>query len=473
MELQSNNFLAQAQAAIEDAPHAVYREALGRDLPQKRLEAIEDFGGADSFEKLREHVRSIRQHSLRHLAHYLQRFVNNARDNGNQVHFARDGEELNQVVLEICLHAEAKRIIKGKSMITEECELNSALLDAGLQVRETDLGEYIIQEAGEKPSHIVGPALHKTEAEIRDLFLDKHALGERALAEAEEMVAEARQVLRQDFLEADVGIIGSNALIAENGYSMLVTNEGNGDLCANLPRTLIICTSIERVLPRAKDAMAMLRLLVRSTTGQSVTGYTSFYSGSRRETDLDGPLETHIVLLDNRRSEILASDYSEMLQCVRCGACLNHCPIYMSAGGHAYGSVYPGPMGSILTPLLTSLEESAALPNACTACGRCEEVCPAAIPIPDLLRTLRSEQFTQGITPHRWRLGIRLHAWLVAHPAVYRTVTGVTAKFLYFLGKRTGRVRRFPLAGAWLEARDLPAAQSETFMQRYRRESKQ
>jgi L-lactate dehydrogenase complex protein LldF len=472
MEQHSDNFLQLAAEAIASPERARSREALGVFMPQLRNAAIADFGGADDFAELRREVKAIREHALENLGHYLENFASAARDNGNSVHFARDGEELNDLVLDICARAEAKKIAKGKSMVTEETGLNAALEASGFQVRETDLGEYIIQEAGETPSHIVGPALHKPEAEIRELFLERHALGERELATADEMVAEAREVLREDFLAADVGIIGSNALIAENGYSMLVTNEGNGDLCANLPRVLIICTSVDRVLPRASDAMAMLRLLVRSTTGQPVTCYTSFYSGPRRPEDVDGPLETHIVLLDNRRSDILASDYAEMLQCIRCGACLNHCPVYMSAGGHAYGWVYPGPMGSILTPLLTSLEDSALLPNACTACGRCEEVCPAGIALPDLLRDLREEEFSRGISAKRWRWGMRLHGWLAQRPALYHPVSALAVRLMHSLGGRSGVIRRFPLAGGWLAARDLPAPARRSFQQQYQEQQK-
>jgi len=262
-----------------------------------------------------------------------------------------------------------------------------------------------------------------------------------------------------------VGIIGSNALIAETGHSMLVTNEGNGDLCANLPRTLIICTSVDRVLPRTDDAMAMLRVLVRSTTGQAVSCYTSFYAGPRNPGDLDGPLETHFVLLDNQRSDILASDYSDMLHCIRCGACLNHCPIYTSAGGHAYGWVYPGPMGSVLTPLLTSLEESSPLPDACTACGRCEEVCPASIPLADMLRDLRSEKFVEGITSRSWRWGLKIHGWLALHPRIYQGFSGLAVRLLHTLGRRNGVIRRLPFAGGWLAARELPRPAARTFQQ--------
>ncbi|WP_439102196.1 lactate utilization protein B [Congregibacter sp.] len=463
MEQRSREFLTLADEAIASPERAENRKALGAFMPQLRTQAIHNFGGEDDFSALRQDVKALREHALGHLAHYLEAFTQNARENGSTVNFARSGDELNNIVLDICARSEARRIAKGKSMITEETGLNSALEAAGFAVRETDLGEYIIQEAGETPSHIVGPALHKPQAEIRDLFLERHPLGDRELNDASEMVAEARKVLREDFLSADVGIIGSNALIAENGYSMLVTNEGNGDLCANLPPVLIICTSVDRVLPRADDAMAMLRLLVRSTTGQAVSCYTSFYAGPRKPGDVDGPLETHFVLLDNERSDILASDYAEMLQCIRCGACLNHCPVYMSAGGHAYGWVYPGPMGSVLTPLLTSLEDSGLLPDACTACGRCEEVCPAAIPIPDLLRDLREEKFTQGIVSRRWRAGVRLHGWLAAHPRLYQKITGLVVRLLHTLGGRKGIIKKLPFLGGWFAARDLPAPAAKTF----------
>ena len=217
---------------------------------------------------------------------------------------------------------------------------------------------------------------------------------------------------------------------------MLVTNEGNGDLCANLPKTLIVCTTIDRILPRAEDATAMLRLLARSATGQSQTAYTSFYSGPSRDGDVDGPQETHIVLLDNARSEMLTGDYREMLECIRCGACLNHCPIFASVGGHAYGWVYPGPMGSVLTPLLTSLEQSNALPNACTSCGRCAEVCPADIPLPDLLRDLRHEETLEKLSPSRWRLGLKLHAWVSQQPWLYRALTATIIPLLHLMGRR-------------------------------------
>ncbi|MCR9103736.1 MAG: lactate utilization protein [Gammaproteobacteria bacterium] len=462
MEQKSDTFLANAATAMNDTAAAQRRDIMAAFTPIIRQQSIDGFS---SYEPTRKHLKRVRQHTLNHLAHYLAEFETQALANGNHVHFARTPQELNSTVLDICQQHSARRIAKGKSMVTEETGLTAELEKAGLQVIETDLGEYIVQQAGETPSHIVGPALHKSADDVRQLFLDIHPLGERELEHTSDMVAEAREVLRTHFLQAEVGIIGANALIAENGYAMLVTNEGNGDLCANLPPVLVICTTIDRVLPRAEDATAMLRLLVRSATGQPQTCYTSFYSGPRRAQDQDGPVEVHIVLLDNERSDILDSEYRGILECLRCGACLNHCPIYQSVGGHAYGWVYQGPMGSVLTPLLTSLEQSAALPNACTACGRCEEVCPADIPLPAMLRDLRAREYTEKLTPARWRFGIAAHAWLAQRPRLYHSLSGIAVKLLRLLGRRKGYLRHLPFAGGWSSQRDFPAPQAATFMQ--------
>lgn len=465
MKQTSATFLQNAHDAMLQPQRSMNRQRLGTLMPQLRDSGVASFG---DFDALRAHVSEVRTHTLDHLDHYLDSYVKQATQNGNEVHFARDGDELNRLVSAICQRHEARQIVKGKSMVTEETALNDHLLAEGFQVTETDLGEYILQEAGETPSHIVGPALHKPQAEIRDLFLDRHDLGDRELGDAAALVAEARGLLRQRFLDADVGIIGANALIADSGYSVLVTNEGNGDLCANLPPVLIVCTTLERLLPRFEDAADLLRLLARSATGQPISCYSTLYSGPRRDGEEDGPLETHIILLDNRRTDILASDYRDMLHCVRCGACLNHCPVYVAAGGHAYGWVYPGPMGSILTPLLTSLDASHDLPNACTACGRCEEVCPANIALPDLLRDLRNEEFLAQLSPRRWRLGMRAHAWLLTTPGLYRRLTTLAVRSLTWLARGRGSLRRLPFAKGWSAARDFPAPESATtFMHQY------
>jgi L-lactate dehydrogenase complex protein LldF len=465
LNLESEHFLDNANKALLQDEQVRRRDHLGVAIADAREAAV---GELENFEDLRQHMRQVRQHTLDNLDHYLLKFEQQAVRNGSQVHFARTGKEMNSLVLDICQQHSARRVAKGKSMVTEETELNAYLLSAGLNVVETDLGEYIIQLAGERPSHILGPALHKSPKEIGQLFLEKHDLGPRELEEPADMVAEARTILRQHFLEAEVGIIGSNALIAENGYSMLVTNEGNGDLCANLPKVLIVCTTLDRVLPRAADASTMLPLLVRSAIGKPVTSYTSFYSGPRHGDDPDGPLEMHFILLDNKRSAILASDYQEMLHCIRCGSCLTHCPVYIGAGGHAYGSVYSGPMGSVLTPLLNSLEESNVLPNACTACGRCAEICPADIPLPDLLRDLRHEETQHKLSSGRWRRGIKAHAWLSAHPALYHWLTSLTISLMRRLGRKRGSFQKLPLAGGWTASRDFPAPQAQTFMKQYR-----
>jgi L-lactate dehydrogenase complex protein LldF len=465
MEQRSREFMDLGREALADQAGAQQRDVMALFAPLMRDAAMQDLG---AFEALRQHVKRVRQHALDNLDYYLARFELEATNNGSHIHFATDGDELNSLVLDICQQHGARLVAKGKSMVTEETGLNEYLQRGGLEVVETDLGEYIIQQAGETPSHIVGPALHKSRSQIREQFLENHDLGERNLDEIPDIVAEARAVLREKFLQADVGIIGSNALIAENGYSMLVTNEGNGDLCANLPSVLIICTTLDRVLPRAEDATAVQRLLGRSAVGQPQTSYTSFYAGPRREQDLDGPLEAHIILLDNHRTDVLASDYREMLQCIRCGACLNHCPIFAAVGGHSYGWVYPGPMGSVLTPLLTSLESTEALPNACTSCGRCAEVCPSAIPLPDLLRDLRHDQSRQGIGSPGWRRGLRMHAFIAARPALYRRLTRWAIWLLHRLGRGRGRFRHLPLASGWTRHRDFPAPAGDTFMQQYR-----
>ncbi|PLW69735.1 lactate utilization protein B [Pseudohalioglobus lutimaris] len=468
MEQHSQHFKENAARALADASAVAQRDILALFTPLMREAAVSEFG---DFAALRDHVKKMRQHTLDNLDYYLARFELEATNNGNRIHYAETAEDMNSIVLDICQQHGARKVAKGKSMVTEETGLNDFLQRGGMEVLETDLGEYIVQQAGETPSHIVGPALHKTQQQIREQFLENHDLGERDLESIGDLVGEARTVLRDHFLEADVGIIGSNALIAENGYSMLVTNEGNGDLCANLPSVLIICTTLDRVLPRAEDATAIQRLLVRSATGQPQTCYTSFYSGPRRAQDADGPLETHIVLLDGQRTDILASDYSEMLRCIRCGSCLNHCPIFAATGGHSYGWVYPGPMGSVLTPLLTSLEASEALPNACTSCGRCEEVCPSAIPLPDMLRDLRHEQSVQKITPASWRNGLRLHAWIATRPRLYQALTGIGISLMHRLGGKKGGFSKLPLASGWTSKRDFPAPQGETFMRQYRRRS--
>jgi len=274
--------------------------------------------------------------------------------------------------------------------------------------------------------------------------------------------------MREKYLAADVGITGANFLVAETGSTVLVTNEGNGDLCSSLPDTHIIVTGIEKVIPTLNDAAVMLRLLARNATGQDITSYTTFFTGARRADDKDGPKNFHIVLVDNGRSDMLINEYREMLRCIRCGACMNHCPVYRAVGGHAYGWVYPGPMGSVLTPLMDGLEKSSPLPNASTFCGRCAEVCPMSIPLPKLLRQLRNDAHRQHFDSFGSRIGIASWATFARRPGLYRWFTLWGLRVLKLFGSH-GRIRNLPYSGGWTKSRDMPVPQGESFMQQWRR----
>jgi L-lactate dehydrogenase complex protein LldF len=410
------------------------------------------------FDALRQRARDIKEHTLAHLDFYLEQFEKQVHASGGQLHWADTPQAARDQIVSICQAAKAQRVTKGKSMISEEIALNSALEQAGFEVIETDLGEYIIQLAKEPPSHIIAPAVHKTREEIADLFYQHHGLTERQSG-IPELVNEARQVLREKFLTADVGITGANFLIAETGSTVLVTNEGNGDLSNTLPRVHIVIASIEKVVPSLEDATILLRLLARSATGQEMTSYTTFSTGPRRPEDLDGPEAFHIVLVDNGRSEMLGNEFHDMLRCIRCGACLNHCPVYGAVGGHAYGWVYPGPMGSVLTPLMLGLKEAKDLPNASTLCGRCEEVCPMQIPLPKLLRHLRVKE-------HKSSIALKLWAFFAKHPRLYHPIAALLGK----IGRHRGTFRYLPFAGGWTASRDMPAPQGQTFMEAWKKQ---
>jgi L-lactate dehydrogenase complex protein LldF len=413
------------------------------------------------FERLRDLAVAIKDHTLANLDLYLEAFEAKVRERGGEVHWARDAAEARAVVLDLCRAAGARTVTKSKSMIAEEIGLNPYLEANGIQPVETDLGEHIIQLADQRPSHLIGPAVHMTQDQIADLFAARHGRPRRG--EASELVAEAREVLRERYLAADVGITGANFLVAETGSAVTVTNEGNAELTNGLPRTHIVIASLEKVVPTVADAFTLLRILARSATGQEFSAYTSFLTGPRREGDLDGPEGFHVVLLDNGRTRMVGNQYREMLRCIRCGACMNHCPVYLTAGGHAYGWVYVGPMGSVLTPNLIGVEKGWPLPNASTFCGRCEEVCPVRIPLPKLMRFLREEQFSRGLVPPAARYGLAAWSFLARRPRLYHLATRAAMKGLALLGRR-GRFRRLPLAGGWTRGRDMPAPQGPTFM---------
>jgi len=463
MKSQSRAFPVNAEKALLDNQLQRALNKAGSGFIDKRRAAID---ALPVFEALREKAKTIKEHTLLHLDEYLVHFEQQVMANGGEVHWARTPAEAAEVVVGLCRAVDARRVTKGKTMVGEEIGVNEALQQAGMIPVETDLGEYIIQLADEPPSHIIAPAIHKTREQITALFKQHHARYglTQPLETVPEIVNEARQVLRQEFIQADVGITGANLLIAETGTTVLVTNEGNGDLTASLPRVHIVIASIEKVVPTLEDATVILRLLARSATGQEITSYTSFFTGSKRERDQDGPEQFHVVLVDNGRTAMLGNDYHPMLRCIHCGACLNHCPVYSAIGGHAYGWVYPGPMGSVLTPLMIGLQQAPDLPQASTLCGRCAEVCPMSIPLPELLRQHRFQLHEQHAGSWLARLGLSIWTSLARRPTLYRRLTNVFTRLLYTFSGKQGRVRRLPLAGAWTRSRDFPAPQGETFL---------
>ena len=472
MEPMSHAFKERAARALNDRDLQASLARAQHGFVGKRAEVVEDF---PEFEQLRELGKEIKDHTLEYLDYYLERYEHAVHERGGHVHWARDSDEACRIILDLCNSVDAKTVTKGKSMISEEIGLNQVLQDAGMNVVETDLGEYILQLAGEPPSHIIAPAVHKTKDQISDLFLKHHAQYgfNTRLTEVPDLVNEARQVLRQSYLEADVGITGANFLIAETGSNIIVTNEGNGDLTCTLPKMHIVTASIEKVVPTLEDVSTLLRLLKRSATGQEFTAYTTFSTGPKRAGDMDGPEQYHVVLVDNVRSEMLGNEFRSMLRCIRCGACMNHCPVYGSVGGHVYGWVYPGPMGAVWTTLNLGFEEAGDLPNACTLNGRCQSVCPVKIPLPDLLRNLRHRQHQARLSSRTARAGIGFWALFATRPRLYQVVTRIGMSILARLGRRRGRFRSLPLARGWTDTRDLPAPQGATFQTLYRKRNAQ
>ncbi len=422
------------------------------------------------FDALRDSARAIKDHTLAHLDLYLEAYERKVRDSGGEVHYAEDAEEAREIIVDLCKSMGAKSVTKGKSMIAEEIGLNHALEAAGIEAVETDLGEYIIQLRGETPSHILAPAIHLRATDIEQEFRKAHRdlPPDRSLAEPEQLLGEAREVLRAKFLAADVGVTGANFLIAETGTSIIVTNEGNGDLTQILPRAHIVLASIEKVTPTLEDAAQFLRVLSRSATGQDASVYATLSTGPRRPDDPDGPGAYHVVILDNGRSSMLGGEFEDMLRCIRCGACMNHCPVYQAVGGHAYGWVYPGPMGAVLTPSLIGVAQGGQLPNASTFCGRCEEVCPVRIPLPKMMRHWREREFERRLSPAPLRYGLGFWAFFASRPALYRLSTDLAARAMHLIGRGKGRFSSAPFAGGWTRYRDLAAPEGATFQSQWR-----
>jgi L-lactate dehydrogenase complex protein LldF len=463
----SNAFPTESSKAIGDSQ---LQEALSVLRVQSIPNRLKAAANLPEFEELRDRARDLKNHILGNLDRYLLQFEEQVKRAGGEVHWCSDAETARQTVLKLCREAGAKTATKGKTMIGEEISINDFLAENGIEPVETDLGEYIIQLRHETPSHIIGPALHVTKRQVEQTFREHHTDldAARSLEEPSALMAEARAKLRDRFLAADVGITGANFLIAETGSTVIVTNEGNGDLTQTLPKMHIVLASIEKVVPTVEDAMTLLRVLPRSATGQELSVYVTFSTGPRRQTDPDGPKAFHVVLLDNGRSAYLGGPMQEMLRCIRCGACMDHCPVYHAVGGHAYGWVYPGPIGSILTPALVGVQNAEPLPNASTLCGRCESVCPVRIPIPKLLRHWREEEFARAITPATQRSGLGVWAWFATRPAMYRLAARWGARMLRWASGSRGRFKSLPLAGGWTRHRDFPAPQGRTFHDQWR-----
>ncbi len=463
MQIRSMHFKARASQKLADVVlQENLRKAKSKFVDMRALAIAE----LDDFEATREAAKVLRDRTLNDLDLWLERFELEATRRGATVLWAKDGAEVCQRVVDIARRHGVKKVTKSKSMLSEEAGLNQALEAAGIQPVETDLGEYILQiNDNEPPSHIIAPVFHKRKEEVSALFARVHQLA--AKTDIKAMTREAREVLRPHFLSADMGISGGNFLIAETGSVALVTNEGNGRMVTTLPRVHVVVTGIEKVIPTLEDLATLMRLLPRSATGQSISNYFSLLTGVKQAEELDGPAHMYFVLVDSGRADLVGGEFAEMLRCIRCGACMNHCPVYQAVGGHAYGWVYPGPMGSVLTPLFAGIENAVDLPQAATLCNQCGVVCPVKIPLPDLLRRLREKQVEQRLRPASERLALKLWAWLACHPALYALVTRIGVRYLKWLAGGEDRIRVFGLAPEWTLGRDFPAPEGKTFRELY------
>jgi L-lactate dehydrogenase complex protein LldF len=467
MQITSMHFKATAGVKLSDANLQAALKRLQGNFVRGRAERVAEMG---NYEEVRAAAAAIRDRALADLDLYLEEFERNATARGAEVHWAETREDVNRIVCEIARRHGTRKAVKSKSMVTEECALNDALEAAGIEVVESDLGEYILQLAKEPPSHIVAPVVHKTRDEVSDLFAKKH--GTPRKTDIAELTREARERLRRQFLTADMGISGANFIVAETGSTLIVTNEGNGRMATTLPRVHVAITGIEKVVPTLEDVALLMRLLPAHGTGQTISNYISVTTGVKDEGARDGPEHFHVILLDGGRSGLLGGELQPMLRCIRCGACMNHCPVYQSVGGHAYGWVYPGPMGSVLTPAFVGLENAPDLPNASTFCNQCGVVCPVKIPLPDLMRKLRERQFAQRHKPWLERAALALWGWSARHPAIYAIITARAARLLAWMGGTEKRVRRIPFGAGWTAQRDLPAPAGRTFRELYAERSR-
>ncbi len=427
-----------------------------------------------NWEELRHYARDVKAHTLSRLPEYLQSLEERVLEQGGKVIWAETGQEAVQFIVDLSHRREVREVVKGKSMLSEEIHLNRSLEHARIKPVETDLGEYVIQLAGEMPSHLIAPALHKSRKDIADLFVRE--LGMAPTEDVLEIIATARRLLRDHFLTARIGITGVNFAVAETGTVVIVENEGNVGLSVSVPEVHIALMGIEKVIPHSRDLAVFLKLLTRSATGQKITSYVNCLNGPRRSDELDGPQEFYLILIDNGRSKILAEgSMRQSLSCIRCGACLNVCPVYQTIGGHAYGSTYQGPIGAMLTPLLTSVNEAPEHAFASSLCGACHEICPVGIQIPEILLRLRervqSEKNRKAARFSLEKLAMQIWARVMCSPILYARL-GRWARMLDKVFGKSGMGRLpIPLLSRWMKHRDLPAVPPRSFREIYQEAS--
>ena len=472
MEPKTAEFNQAAAAALQDPKAQRNLRGLYSGFHQARIAASE---ATPNWEELRERGRAIKAHTIENLDYYLEMVERNVTRAGGKVFFAKDAAAVQQYVVDLARAKGVKMVIKSKSMVSEEVDINHRLIEEGIEPVETDLGEYIIQLADETPYHIIAPAIHKSREDVSELFQQK--LNTPHYEEIEDLAGEARRQLREKFIRADMGMTGANFVVAETGTLTLVTNEGNGRMCTSMPRIHVAVAGMEKIVPSMEDLGIFLRLLIRSATGQRISSYVTTVTGPRRSDDEDGPEEFHLIIVDNGRSKLLADPHlRESLYCLRCGACMNTCPVYRKVGGHAYGWVYPGPIGAVISPVMTSISGAKDLPYASSLCGACREVCPVKINLPRMLLHLRKELAEGETYPSErsapaverlamkgWRLGMSNPLFL-----------GIANRIGRLLQKplvRDGRITRLPLAlSGWTRYRWLPAIASRPFRKRWRDE---
>ncbi|ATW43852.1 LutB/LldF family L-lactate oxidation iron-sulfur protein [Glaesserella parasuis] len=460
MSLKTSNIAFKKR--VDDQIHnAMMRKAVVKaqeTIGANRQRMVDELG---HWEEWRDAAKQIRNHVLANLDAYLYQLSEKVQQNGGKVFFAETAEEATAYIRQIALEKNAKKIVKSKSMVTEEIGLNHVLENEGIKVVETDLGEYLLQIVGDKPSHIVVPAIHKDRYKIRQELHEQ--LGYNGSETPEEMTAFVRQVIRKDFLEADIGISGCNFAVAETGSVCLVTNEGNLRLATTVPKTHIAVMGMERLAPTFQEVDVLITMLARSAVGAKLTAYNTWLTGPRLEGETDGPEEFHLVIVDNGRSKILESEFKEVLRCIRCGACLNTCPAYRQIGGHGYGSIYPGPIGSVISPLLGGYEEFKELPYACSLCTACNSVCPVKIPLAQLILKHREHIAQNGMTPAAERLSIFGFNFANSHPTLWKVGVNIGAKVAGKFIKNGKAPIQVGALAEWTKARDLPSAEGESF----------